>query len=454
MGILTKYVELKQYNNTIKDIRNEIKELKKLLLKKPSDNSNAARNALSKCTEYKNRCEEREKNIDNIYEDIISKQSKLNIELEEIESHKININSINNLSKETTKSISLLEDKIEALNSLFEDKDDLDNRISELSTIHENGEDLSNKINAIYKNIKTKKDEIDSLSYEIFGYEEENEDGTQEIIEGLKDKLEKSYNTIVSNLQKLKISLTEIESNSNDKYNDFIEEKEEIYSGLVNEINELLPNALTAGLSHAFSEKRKSEIEEGKKLSTKFSRTIGFLVLISLIPFSISLYQLIHGLELKEVIQDMPRMVLSILPLYVPIVWLAYSSSKKINLSKRLVEEYTHKEVLSKTFEGLSKQIDTIDDEEISAELRVKLLYNILSVSAENPGKLISDYNKADHPLMDALDKSAKLDDAIESIGKIPGLSKIASILENKSNRIKKEQMKKVDDILDETKNK
>jgi hypothetical protein len=125
----------------------------------------------------------------------------------------------------------------------------------------------------------------------------------------------------------------------------------------------------------------------------------------------------------------MPRMVLSILPLYIPVIWLAYSTNKKINLSKRLVEEYTHKEVLSKTFEGLSKQIDNIEDEQISFDLKTKLLYNILSVSAENPGKLISDYNKTDHPLMDALDKSAKLNDAIESIIKIPGLSKLAKVL-------------------------
>jgi len=146
-------------------------------------------------------------------------------------------------------------------------------------------------------------------------------------------------------------------------------------------------------------------------------------------------------------------MVLSILPLYIPIVWLAYSSNKKINLSKRLIEEYTHKEVLSKTFEGLSKQIENIEDKEVSSELKIKLLHNILSVSSENPGKLISDYNTADHPLMDALDKSAKLNDAINVISKIPGLSKLSNILESRANKINQEQEEKISLGLEDAEN-
>jgi hypothetical protein len=116
-----------------------------------------------------------------------------------------------------------------------------------------------------------------------------------------------------------------------------------------------------------------------------------------------------------------------------------------MNLTKRLIEEYSHKEVLSKTFEGLSKQIDGIEDKTTSADLRIKLLYNILEVNSENPGKLISDYNKTDHPLMDALDKSIKLTNAVTKLSKIPGFSKLAATLERKSKKILNEETKKVD---------
>ena len=107
-------------------------------------------------------------------------------------------------------------------------------------------------------------------------------------------------------------------------------------------------------------------------------------------------------------------MVSAILPLYLPLLWFAYVANKNLNLSKRLIEEYTHKEVLSKTFEGLSNQISEIENEDISSELKIKLIHNILEVSSENPGKLITDYNKADHPLFDALEKSVQLANAVE----------------------------------------
>jgi len=145
---------------------------------------------------------------------------------------------------------------------------------------------------------------------------------------------------------------------------------------------------------------------------------------------------LIQGKSLETTILQIPRLVLAILPLYVPILWVAYSTNKKINLSKRLIEEYTHKEVLSKTYEGLSEQISSLDSSKASKDLRTKLLYNILEVSSENPGKLISNYDKSDHPLMDALEKSVQLTNAVDKLDRIPGLSKIATYLDKKTDKI------------------
>ena len=452
MGILKQYVEIKAYNETIKDLRSEIKNLKDILSKKPSDDSNAAKHALSKCTEYKNRCEENQKNINIISDNISLKQSNINEHLKAVTEYKENILKINNLSIEAENEINTLKNKISIVDSLFENKDNLHSNIEELSTIYENSTDLSNKIDAIYDGITGKKNEIESLSYKIFGYDEKDKDNENELkhIDGLKDALEISYDSIINDLEKLKQVLSDINSKTTAKYEKFISDKESTFHDLTNEVEELLPKALTVGLSYAFAEKRKSEIAEGKKLSEKFSKAITGLVLISFIPFMVSIYLLIDGVALTSVINDMPRMVLSILPLYIPIIWLAYSSSKKVNLSKRLVEEYTHKEVLSKTFEGLSKQIKNIEDKEVSSELKIKLLHNILSVSSENPGKLISDYNKADHPLMDALDKSAKLNDAVDAISKIPGLSKLSKVLENRADKFKQEQEKKISSGLED----
>ncbi len=452
MGFLTKHVELESYNKTIKDLKKDIKILKIELEKKPSDDIKAARHALSKCTEYKNRCEENQKNIYTIQKNISVKESETIMSFNNIKEYHDSILRINQLSLETEIEINTLKDKIYTVDTLFENRDTLHSNIEELSGFYENGTDLANKIDAIYKGIKSKKNEIESLSYEILGYDEEDEEDKTKLIHinGLKDTLEKSYGNIIIDLEQLKKSLIEIDATTTVKYDDFIEKKEQKFTSLVHEVEELLPKALTAGLSHAYSKKRIEEKASSKILTKNFIISIRWLVAISLIPFMVSIYLLVSGTGLINVIEDMPRMVLSILPLYIPIVWLAYSSNKKINLSKRLIEEYTHKEVLSKTFEGLSKQIENIEDKELSSELKIKLLHNILSVSSENPGKLISNYNTADHPLMDALEKSAKLNDAIDSISKIPGLSKLSKILEGRAEKINKIEEEKTSSGLED----
>ncbi len=85
----------------------------------------------------------------------------------------------------------------------------------------------------------------------------------------------------------------------------------------------------------------------------------------------------------------------------------------------------------------------------MSADLKTRLLYNILEVSSENPGKLISNYSKSDHPLMDALDKSVKLNNSIEYLAKIPGMSKLVDILEKRSGELLEKESKKAMDGIE-----
>ena len=136
-------------------------------------------------------------------------------------------------------------------------------------------------------------------------------------------------------------------------------------------------------------------------------------------------------------------------PLYTPILWVAYSANKKYKLSKRLIEEYTHKGVLSKTFEGLSKQIQEVGEESINKELRTKLLYNLLNVNSENPGKLISDYNKSDHPLMDALDKSSKFADSLSKLERLPLISPLLKHLSEREEQRIKDKYEKTSEVIE-----
>lgn len=358
-----------------------------------------------------------------------------------------------------------INDNLIVLEENFENNETFIEKLEALEEHFEKGEEINGKIETLQKSVQSKKREIDNLYRELFGYveTETNEEG-EEIetkVEGLKDQIQSTYESLEEDLSNLEKDVTVIRRDTIATYNEFVLGKERDYkerqvnwdnefNSVLDRINKLLPNALTTGLSYAYSEKKDREIEDSKKFAFTFKIAALGLAAVSLIPFGLSVFFIFEKKTLLEVIEYSPRFVLAIIPLYIPVLWIAYSANKKVNLSKRLIEEYTHKEVLSKTFEGLSYQINSIDDEEVSNDLKIKLLYNILSVSSENPGKLISDYNKSDHPLMDALEKSANLSDAVERLEKIPGFSKIARILDNKSKKILKEQADKVNSTLGE----
>jgi len=437
----------------------KILEIEADLQKKTSDFEKEAKQSSRKASEYRNRCEDSKDAALKHLSSIEQAHNQTNNHLEALKEIELEVSAIKEkcqgklkYTQDSYEEITSLEasirKKIETLENIFENHPSLNEEIENLESIFAEGEELQNKINIIHKSSLTRKKEIDQLFHDIFGYTNKDEDGSETRVEGMKDELENSFEEIKTDITNFSDDISSFKESKEAEIVNFIENWTHKIEGINKKITDLLPNALTAGLSSAYSIKKEAEENEADKHNTNFHKSIFWLVIISLIPFAVNIVQLFQGKELEKLILEMPRLVLAILPLYIPLLWVAYTSNKKSNLSKRLIEEYTHKEVLSKTFEGLSRQINDIDDEDISSELRIKLIFNILNVSSENPGKLITDYNKADHPLIDALDKSVQLATAVDKLSNIPGFTKISKMLDVKSKQLLKEKAMKAEQGL------
>ena len=273
----------------------------------------------------------------------------------------------------------------------------------------------------------------------------------------MKDILDKTYEKLTSDFGNLRMEFDNLKKEKFDEISKDYAERVKTYVELQQKIESLLPGAMSAGLSSAYYDKRENELKERDKADKTFITALVVLTLISCIPFGLGIYLFFSkGFDIQTIIMDTPRTVLATLPLYAPAMWIAYSANRKSNLSKRLIEEYTHKEALSKTFEGLAKQIETLGDDEISNNLRVKLLYNMVSMSSENPGALIKGYNKSDHPFMDIIDKSTSLTNALEKLSHFPGVKSIAASILGKVETHQDEKIKKgltTNSILSEDEN-
>ncbi len=443
-----------------KKIWERISELESEIRKKTSDCEAEAKQSSKKTTEYKNKSEISFEQI-KTYENIARQNSEeITTLLTETKSIEVSLKEKAEYVNQQFTTISNNEDayssNIESLEEMFENFEDLKEKIDSLGGLLISGEETLKKINQLFKASSDKRNEINELYLEIVGSEDEDKDGKKIVVPGLKDDLESSYEEIEQKVNLLQRQLDDIISINKDTLEKKIIGFEETFEKTNKQIESLLPNALTTGLSYAYFAKRTDEEKEERKQTKYFTIAIIGMIMVSLILFGVSTYQLFNGVALYDVLMQLPRVVLAILPLYIPVLWFAYSANKKRNLSKRLIEEYTHKEVLSKTFEGLSTQIDNIEENNISLDLRNRLLYNVLEVTSNNPGKLISDYNKSDHPFMDVLDKSTQLVNSIDKLSKIPGAGKLITVLERKAKKVVdkvKDAERGLDTVLEDDEN-
>lgn len=357
-----------------------------------------------------------------------------------------------------------LDDIIETKKSAKQFQEELEQKkaqLDELEEVLDETKGIHNSTEAAYKAVLSNHKSISTFAEEIFGKTIKKDDGSTEKIKGLKDQLQDSYSNLEESIDALyeknetyhiefKARVNETLQSESEKNQKFIDTWNSSYIDLRKNIKDLLPDALTAGLSSAYEQKRKNEEDELLKNQLTFKLTIYALTGMALIPIAINITRFfVYKEPLDALINGSPSLIMLILPLYLPIVWLAYSSGLKVKLAKRLIEEYAHKETVAKTFEGLSKQIESFEDEDIATELKTKLLFNLLDISAENPGKLITDYNKSDHPVMDALDKSVKFADSLEKLSRVPGIKKLATKLSEGLDKDLREQDKKANAVLE-----
>lgn len=436
-----------------------------LLEQSAPEHYSKALGARNKATEVKNKAEERLGEIDAIYKSVEDAHELVISLKDESDSNLATIKEYGSTASDKSESIAQyheqyleskaeIDEALQELNRLVTEKDRLAVKVESLSEQVTNTELVAGKLKSLLSNATKQKSEFDTLHGEVFGFTYEDDNGEEVEQGGLKEELKDAYSKIKNDVASLNEEVSSVEQRYNEKLDSiegqyqeglesFISKGEKQYSSIIAQIKSLLPDALTAGLSGAYIDKIKVEKEQLDKHEVSFNKAIRWLIVCSLLPVAFSMVRVIFLSEqFASVIQDAPMIYSMMLPVYAPILWVAYSSNKSYKLSKRLIEEYTHKEVSSRTFEGLSNQIDTIGEDDTSGELRTKLLFNLLQVNSENPGKLISDYNNSDHPIIDAIDKSSKLADAINRLDNVPLVSPLLRHL-NAKERNKIEQKEK-----------
>ena len=432
------FQRIEKLEKELATLTNSLQDVRSIAENKITDDEKSAQNAAIRAQSFLTNVEDSINKIQPLLEEIksVNDDYKNNKQIlstaikksKEIEQYFDNISQIAETIKKNQENVQNLQQQaITNLTNIQNTQAKVQEIEAQTNTFSTNISDVNKKSSELYE-------EIEEVHDAIWGYDDEN--GKHE--SGLKEQLETAYEEVKKFFDETKNKLEIIK----DEYEQtFLEKKKQI--------EELLPDALTAGLANGYVEKK---IEEEKKIlnhQKAFQKSILGLMLISCIPIAINVTLYFgYGYQLDKLLQTFPSSLAFVLPLYFPVLWLAWNANKELKLSKRLIEEYTHKEVVSKTYQGLAEQVKNLDKSDVSYQLKERLLYNLISVNSENPGKLISDYNKPDNPLMDILDRSVALATAFDKIKGIPGLGRLSSYLDRKEAQSTKKVFEKAEEGL------
>ncbi len=148
-------------------------------------------------------------------------------------------------------------------------------------------------------------------------------------------------------------------------------------------IESLLPGATSAGLAHAFNERRKTFHRPHSTWQWGFVIAIVLLVAVAITGL-IQVYHMSAAPSYDEVL----RLWLSRLPVAGALIWLALHASRESALAKRLEEDYGYKAAIASSFEGFRKQMSEVETSEEGTSPLAALCSNTLSTIAAPPGRI------------------------------------------------------------------
>jgi hypothetical protein len=190
---------------------------------------------------------------------------------------------------------------------------------------------------------------------------------------------------------------------------------------LVGEINFLLPGATSAGLAEAFDKRRTVLSEQRERLTRVFYGALGLLALLTLLISGVLrpptwVTEWIVQIDLGPAPtnwQDLMFLLGRKAVLILAPLWIALFANRRLNALFKLEEEYAHKTVMSRSFEGYKRELGSIGQTEGPL---AKHTDAVIAVLSRPPGRVLEGKHHADAPLGAAADGVAKVVDSVRGL--------------------------------------
>lgn len=149
------------------------------------------------------------------------------------------------------------------------------------------------------------------------------------------------------------------------------------------EITGLLPGATSAGLAHAFDQRRQSFMEPTVMWQRMFLGSVVFLIVLASSAFW---HVVVAAASLSY--DEIFRLWLARLPVAGAALWLALHSARETALAKRLEEDYGYKSAIAASFQGFHKQMSDLGTQAGPDTPLGRLCTDTLATIASPPGRI------------------------------------------------------------------
>ena len=336
------------------------------------------------------------------------------------------------LSKSTSKIIREINDYKEKGDALFKEIEETNKIINEYNEElfgNEEATGVKQEIEELAESITEKHTKILELYNEMLIGDEENLSTkksvlmAKEAIDSEKDnivELLKSVETNVENLNAFHEKIFGVRADDDEEdgglsgdlkvlmedMTKFEKEQKSKYKTLNEQIEGLLPGATNAGLATAYRDMKGTFDKPIKQASTLFYLTISALVVISLFVAIKSIG--VTGIEFIEVgdWSAVLKGLVNKLPLYIPVVWLAFYATRRRSENQRLQQEYAHKESLAKSYNSYKKQILALGDED--KEMQKVFIMKTIDAIAYNASSTLDGKHGDKMPVHEMIEKTVE----------------------------------------------
>ncbi|WP_178860905.1 hypothetical protein [Thiomicrorhabdus cannonii] len=159
---------------------------------------------------------------------------------------------------------------------------------------------------------------------------------------------------------------------------------------LINEIESLLPGAVSAGLSSEYK-KLKDECEK-----PIFWFTMQFYVALSVL-LAAGIASFVFSVQKESMVESLIYNLLQGSPIILPAIWFAIFTSRRRNELERLRQEYAHKQAVTSSYQSFKEQIDRLGENQ--PEMLGALMTTAIKTIGENASKVLSNNSRESSPI-------------------------------------------------------